>query len=53
MIERILRDYNITYGIKSISLQYFNAAGADLNGEIGEFYEPEIHLIPKLVDVAM
>ena len=46
MIERILQDYNIAYGLNSISLRYFNAAGADPKSEIGERHLPETHLIP-------
>jgi len=53
MIERILQDYNIAYGLNSISLRYFNAAGADPEGEIGEVHDPEPHLIPRLLDVAI
>lgn len=47
MIERILSDYGSTYGLTSISLRYFNAAGADPDGEIGELRDPETHLIPR------
>lgn len=46
MVERILRDFDPAYGLKSISLRYFNAAGADPDGEIGENHNPETHLIP-------
>jgi|TARA_B100000315_G_scaffold256504_1_gene302571 UDP-arabinose 4-epimerase len=53
MIERILKDYNIAYHLNSISLRYFNAAGADPDGEIGEVHDPEPHLIPRLLDVAI
>ncbi|MCS7211439.1 MAG: UDP-glucose 4-epimerase GalE [Chloroherpetonaceae bacterium] len=53
MIEQILRDYDHAYGIKSVSLRYFNAAGADPEGDIGEDHTPETHLIPLLLDVAM
>ena len=53
MIERILRDYNSAYNLKSISLRYFNAAGADPDGEIGEVHDPEPHIIPRLLDVAI
>lgn len=52
MIERILADYDRAYGIKSIVLRYFNAAGADPDGVIGEDHEPETHLIPLVLDVA-
>ncbi|MBF0560170.1 MAG: UDP-glucose 4-epimerase GalE [Nitrospirae bacterium] len=53
MVERILRDFGVAYGLKSISLRYFNAAGADIDAEIGEWHEPETHLIPLVLDAAM
>jgi UDP-arabinose 4-epimerase len=46
MIERVLADFDNAYGLKSITLRYFNAAGADPEAEIGEAHEPETHLIP-------
>jgi UDP-glucose 4-epimerase len=46
MIEEILKDYDSAYGMKHINLRYFNAAGADPDGEIGEQHDPETHLIP-------
>ena len=46
MVERILADFDKTHGMKSISLRYFNAAGADPDVEIGEAHEPETHLVP-------
>ncbi len=52
MIERILRDCARAYGLKSLSLRYFNAAGADPDGEIGEAHDPETHLIPLVLDAA-
>ncbi|MDF2713785.1 MAG: UDP-glucose 4-epimerase [Paenibacillus sp.] len=48
----MLQDFNRAYGFRSVSLRYFNAAGADPEGEIGEHHEPETHLIPLLLDVA-
>ena len=53
IIEEILKDFEIAYGIKSISLRYFNAAGADPDGEIGEIHDPETHLIPNLLKTAV
>jgi UDP-glucose-4-epimerase GalE len=53
MVEEILKDYDLAYGIKSVSLRYFNAAGADLDGEIGEDHCPETHLIPLVIHSAM
>ncbi|MBM4031791.1 MAG: UDP-glucose 4-epimerase GalE [Planctomycetes bacterium] len=44
--ERVLRDFDAAYGIRSIALRYFNAAGADPAGRAGERHDPETHLIP-------
>jgi UDP-glucose 4-epimerase len=52
MVEQILKDYDEAYGIRHICLRYFNAAGADPDGDIGEWHEPETHLIPLVLDVA-
>jgi len=52
MIEEILRDYQTAYGLKYISLRYFNAAGADPDAEVGEDHDPESHLIPLVLDAA-
>ena len=49
MMERMLEDYDSAYGIKFISLRYFNAAGAALDGSIGEDHPEESHLIPNLI----
>lgn len=51
--EQLLRWYEVIYGIKSISLRYFNAAGADESGKIGEFHNPETHLIPAALKAAL
>lgn len=53
MVERILDDYDRAYGVKSICLRYFNAAGADKDGELMEKHIPEPHLIPALIETAM
>jgi UDP-arabinose 4-epimerase len=53
MVEQILKDFYTAYGIRSISLRYFNAAGADPKGEIGEDHTPETHLIPLVLDAAL
>ena len=53
MVEEILRDYSKAYGLKYVSLRYFNAAGADPECETGEWHEPETHLIPRVLDVAL
>ena len=52
MVEQILKDYDKTYGIRHACLRYFNAAGADPEGEIGEWHEPEPHLIPLALQAA-
>lgn len=46
MVEQVLRDYDRAYGLKSVCLRYFNACGADPEGELGERHDPETHLIP-------
>jgi UDP-glucose 4-epimerase len=46
MVEQILRDYDHAYGLRSVSLRYFNACGADPEAELGERHNPETHLIP-------
>jgi len=53
MIEWILQDFAQAYGLKFVSLRYFNAAGADPDAEIGEDHDPETHLIPLVLDVAL
>lgn len=53
MVERILKDYDTAYGLKSIILRYFNASGADESGLIGEDHSPESHLIPLILDAAI
>ncbi len=53
IIEDILKDYSHAYGLKYIALRYFNAAGCDADGEIGELHNPETHLIPLVLDVAI
>jgi UDP-arabinose 4-epimerase len=52
MIEHVLRDYAPAYGLSSIALRYFNAAGADPDGETGEDHDPETHLIPLVLQTA-
>ena len=52
MIEEILEDLDAAGNLKFISLRYFNAAGADPEGEIGENHDPETHLIPLVLDAA-
>ena len=52
MVERILEDYRKAYEINYCCLRYFNAAGADPEGELGESHMPETHLIPLILDAA-
>jgi len=53
VVERMLADYRVAYGLKSIALRYFNAAGADPDGEIGEMHDPETHLIPLILGAGL
>jgi|TARA_B110000483_G_scaffold242893_1_gene330309 UDP-glucose 4-epimerase len=52
MVEQILQDYDHAYGLKSICLRYFNAAGASPEGDLAERHEPETHLIPLILRAA-
>lgn len=52
MVEQILEDYDRAYGLKSVCLRYFNAAGADPDGQLGERHDPETHLIPLVLQAA-
>lgn len=52
MVERIFKDYHAAYDLEFVVLRYFNAAGADPDGEIGESHDPETHLIPLVLDAA-
>jgi len=52
MVEQMLADYDEAYGLKSVALRYFNAAGADIDGELGERHDPETHLIPLILQAA-
>jgi len=51
-VERALPHFERAYGIHAIALRYFNAAGADPDGEIGEDHFPAIHLIPRAIEAA-
>ena len=53
MVETMLRDFSEAYGMRYVVLRYFNAAGADPYGEIGEWHQPETHLIPLALDAAL
>lgn len=52
MVEKILQDYADAYDFNSVCLRYFNACGADPEGELGECHEPETHLIPLILQAA-
>ena len=52
-VERMLRDVETAHGIRHVALRYFNAAGADPSGELGELHQPETHLIPLVLLTAM
>jgi len=53
MMEQAIYDYAEAYGLKAVCLRYFNAAGSDPEGEIGEWHDPETHLIPIVLEVAL
>jgi len=52
-VERVLGWYGLAYGLRSVALRYFNAAGADPECDIGEDHEPETHLIPLVIQTAL
>src|SRR5437879_3022297 len=52
VIERMLEDFGRAYGLESVSLRYFNAAGTDPDGDLGERHEPETHAIPLAIEAA-
>jgi UDP-glucose 4-epimerase len=53
MVERILADFDVAYGLRSVRFRYFNAAGADPDGSLGEDHNPETHLIPLVLLTAL
>ena len=53
IVEKMLADYQTAHGLRSVALRYFNAAGADPDGDIGERHEPETHVIPLAIRGAM
>ena len=53
IVERMLEDYGAAYGLNSVALRYFNAAGADPDGEIGECHTPETHAVPLAIAAAV
>lgn len=52
MVEQVLEDFDAAYGLQSVCLRYFNAAGADPEGELGERHLPETHLVPLVLQAA-
>jgi UDP-arabinose 4-epimerase len=52
-VERVLHWYGQAYGLRSVVLRYFNAAGADPDGELGEEHDPEPHLIPRVIQTVL
>lgn len=52
MVEQMLEDFDAAYGLRSVCLRYFNAAGTDPGGQLGECHEPETHLIPLVLQAA-
>ena len=52
MVEHALEDYELAHGLESVCLRYFNAAGADIDGQLGERHSPETHLIPLILQAA-
>ncbi len=51
--ERMMDDFDLAHAIRSVRLRYFNAAGADPAGDIGEWHQPETHLIPLVLDASL
>ncbi|TAL55380.1 UDP-glucose 4-epimerase GalE [Pandoraea sp.] len=52
MVEQALADYDNAYGLRYVALRYFNAAGADSEGQLGERHDPETHLVPLVLQAA-
>ena len=53
MVERMIQDFAVAHRLKFAMLRYFNASGADPDNQIGEDHNPETHLIPLVLDVAL
>ncbi|MGD0783038.1 MAG: UDP-glucose 4-epimerase GalE [Candidatus Aminicenantales bacterium] len=53
VVESVLRDYDRAFGLRFVSLRYFNASGADPDGDLGECHDPETHLIPNALLAAL
>ena len=52
-VERMLYWFGVAHGVRSAALRYFNAAGADPDGELGEVHDPETHLLPLVIEAAL
>lgn len=52
-VERLIADYSEAYGLRAVCLRYFNAAGADPDGETGELHDPETHAVPLVIEAAL
>lgn len=52
MVEQVLADYELAFGLKYVCLRYFNAAGADPESQLGECHDPETHLVPLILQAA-
>jgi UDP-arabinose 4-epimerase len=53
MVERVLADAGAAYGLRWVALRYFNAAGADPDGDVGENHDPETHAVPLAIEAAL
>ena len=53
MAEQMMADFDAAYGLKTVTLRYFNAAGADMDTQLGENHNPETHLIPSIIQTAL
>ena len=51
-VEEILRDFGVSHGLEAVVFRYFNVAGADVEAEVGEWHQPETHLIPVMIEAA-
>ena len=51
-VEHMLRDFAAAHGVSHVAIRYFNVAGADPDGEVGEHHRPETHLIPRILEAA-
>jgi UDP-glucose 4-epimerase len=51
-VEDILRDFGVSQGVEAVVFRYFNVAGADVEAEVGEWHQPETHLIPVMIEAA-